>query len=233
MKTIGDILNTKNSFNNSNTENEEGYSDDLNQIFENALDKQEAFDRFLTYRRRMARLGAVQTLYLYDIRTKNGLISSSNNIFGTNKTTDIEQLCQDVINFYRNVFFTQQEYGWNKKSKKLDESFMFDLVNTCIQSIDEIDNFIQSRLNGDWTTSKLDYVLRAIIRCAVAEILIGVKIEKAVLCSEYTNLAGNFFSGKEIGFINGIIDKLYSTVVKLHPFIDGITVNNEIEKNEQ
>jgi N utilization substance protein B len=65
---------------------------------------------------------------------------------------------------------------------------------------------------------KLDTVLRSIIRCAIAEIFIGEPIEKAVLSSEYTNLASNFFDGKEIGFINGITDKLYDRVVKEKPF---------------
>ena len=34
------------------------------------VNKQVAYDRLLTYRRRMARLSAVQTLYLYQMRTK-------------------------------------------------------------------------------------------------------------------------------------------------------------------
>jgi len=227
MKKIGDVLNKNDSFSIEDFSNI--YSEDITKLADN-IDKQEVFDRFLTYRRRMARLAAVQTLYLYDVMMKSGNLSSSSDMFGTNEI-DIEQLCDNVLNYYKNVFFTPQEYGWTKKNKKLDESFMTELVGMAISSMKEIDSFIQSRLSGNWTIDKLDFVLRAIIRCAVAEILLGVKIEKAVLCSEYTNLAGNFFNGKEIGFINGIVDKLYSLVIKIHPFIDGVVINDETTKN--
>ena len=183
------------------------------------LDKQEVFDRFLTYRRRMARLGAVQALYIYDMRRKHN-INQSNNLFANGDINPQSiQLCEEIIEFYQNSFFTPEEYGNTKKNKKIDEQFMFELVNTALNNIDEIDGYIKTHINQNWTIDKLDYVLRAIIRCAIAEILIGVKIEKAVLSSEYTNLASDYFNGKEIGFINGIVDRLYNSVLKRHPFL--------------
>ena len=48
--------------------------------------------------------------------------------------------------------------------------------------------------------------------------MFGSYIDKAVLSSEYTNIASDFFSGKEIGFINSITDKLYDIVVAEYPF---------------
>ena len=195
--------------------------------------KQAIFDKLLTYRRRMARIGAVQTLYLYDFRKKNKFKSESKDIFGSNQDTDPVEIYQEIISFYRNVFFTKQEYGWTKKNKKIDETFMLKLVNKTINSIQEIDSFIQSRLNGNWTTEKLDYVLRAIIRCAIGEILLGENIEKAVLCSEYTNLAGNFFNPKEIGFVNSIIDKLYVIGTKIHPFISNENKSDNKDKSNK
>ncbi|GEM_PF-2390276 len=183
--------------------------------------KQIIFDRFLTYRRRMARLAAVQALYLHDLRLKTKALAQSQNLFndgGDKLKIDALSLCQEVVFFYRNVFFTSQEYGWTKKNKKIDENFMFEIVNTALSNLVEIDDYIAKHLNPNWTVEKLDTVLRSIIRCAIAEIFIGEPIEKAVLSSEYTNLASNFFDGKEIGFINGITDKLYDRVVKDRPF---------------
>ena len=183
------------------------------------LDKQEVFDRFLTYRRRMARMSAVQALYLYDIRKKNNINQGDNLFESGDIASQSVQLCEEVISFYQNVFFTPEEYGDSKKNKKIDEQFMFELVNTALNNIDEIDGYIKTHINSNWTIDKLDYILRAIIRCAIAEILIGAKIEKAVLSSEYTNLASDYFNGKEIGFINGIVDRLYTSVLKRHPFV--------------
>src|SRR5574344_2913126 len=49
---------------------------DIEGIECDSVDKQEVFDRFLTYRRRMARMAAVQVLFLYDIRTKGNFAGS-------------------------------------------------------------------------------------------------------------------------------------------------------------
>ena len=230
MRKIGDFFDIDYKLNSNENEDVAMNSSVFTNAIDETIDKQEFFDKFLTYRRRMARLAAVQALYLYDFRIKKQN-NEQVDIFGTNKAIDPVELCQDIIYFYSNVFFTPQEYGWTKKTKKLDETFMFELVSTAIGSIENIDAFIQQHLSGNWTTEKLDYILRAIIRCAIAEILIGIKIEKAVLCSEYTNLAGNFFSSKEIGFVNGIVDKLYTSVTKIYPFIDRKIITNETNEN--
>ena len=187
-------------------------------IFGNNLSKQELFDRFLTYRRRLARLSAVQAIYLFEAK---GFLSGSagGNLFEQSDDSNFVETCQEVISFYKSYFFTPQEYGWTKKDKKIDEDFMFSLVANALMNLNEIDTFIQNRLSGTWVVEKLDAVLRSIIRCAVAEIMIGDFIEKAVLCSEYTNVASNFFSQKEVGFINGIVDRLYGDVIKKHPFL--------------
>lgn len=226
-----DTINIEDKTSNEENENSNidiGNNDEINNnIFVANIDRQVLFDRFLTYRRRMARLGAIQSIYLYNMKDKIRVVAQKNDLFNKNKDKNEElfkndalTLCQEVIYFYRNVFFTQQEYGWTKKNKKVDESFMYELVKTTLNNIGEINNYISSKLNEKWNLSKLDLTLYSIISCAIGELLIGYKIEKAVLSSEYTNIASDFFSGKEIGFINGITDKLYDEVLKKHPFCE-------------
>ncbi|MBQ7552717.1 MAG: hypothetical protein IJT15_04730 [Rickettsiales bacterium] len=189
------------------------------------IDKQIAYDRLLTYRRRMARLSAVQALYLYCMKNMINNLYQKDDLFHTeenNKQTLLTDgalsLCQDIIYFYKNVFFTPQEYGNDKKHRKIDEVFMYEIVRTAISNISIIDTFIASKLNQNWTIDKLDTTLLSIIRCAVAEIMLGNYVDKAVLSSEYTNIASDFFSGKPIGFINSITDKLYDVVIAKYPF---------------
>ena len=95
---------------------------------------------------------------------------------------------------------------------------MYEIVRTAISNISIIDKFIASKLNQNWTIDKLDTTLLSIIRCAVAEIMLGNYVDKAVLSSEYTNIASDFFSGKPIGFINSTTDKLYDVVIAKYPF---------------
>lgn len=176
----------------------------------------EFFNHFLTYRRRMARMASMQALYLYEIKKKFSLemLSDEDLFIQKNKLQiNTNDLCREVIFFYKKVFFTPKEYGDTKKNTKIDENFLFTVVDKAINNLSKIDVLIQRYLNKNWTVSKLDIVVKSLIRCAIAEILLGYKTEKAVLCSEYTNLASNFLNVKEIGFINGILDKLYVSII--------------------
>ena len=167
-------------------------------------EKKDLFERFLTYRRRMARMCAVQAIYLFDIRQRN------NNKKMTRQETqsEVTLVCKNVLYFYKNIFFARQDYGQNKKTKKIDEKYFLDTVLSAAKDLESIDKIIAQHLNEKWTVSRLDTVIRSILRCAVCEVLYEAKTEIAVLTSEYTNIAAHFFNGKEIGFINGIIDKI-------------------------
>jgi transcription antitermination factor NusB len=183
---------------------------DIEDIVRPAVDRQIVFDRFLTYRRRMARLASVQALYLYDLDSKIKKLAE-NSLFKDKQDSKIKTpmiLCQEVVYFYKNLFFTPQEYGWNRKNKKVDELFMFEIVTSSINNIKKIDEVVSKHLNNKWTISKLDTVLRAILRSAIGEILLNQKTENAILASEYTNIASNFFQSKTVGFCNGVIDAI-------------------------
>lgn len=219
-----DVFHGNSSATNDNVDNKD-YNSKYNAGVLSDIDKQIAYDRLLTYRRRMARLSAVQALYLFHMKnkmkassTKNDLFHTENHCENTLLVNDALSLCQDVIYFYKNVFFTPQEYGSDKRHRKIDESFMYQLVKTAIDNVNIIDKLIASKLSVNWTVAKLDNTILSIVRCAIAEIISGNYVEKAVLSSEYTNIASDFFNGKEIGFINSITDKLYDVVIKKYPF---------------
>ena len=90
------------SYLNNNIEDDLIENDILQMFGENA-NKQEVFDRFLTYRRRMARLAAVQALYLYDFRTKVHNLKKIDIFNADNGIVNVNELCQDVIYFYKNI----------------------------------------------------------------------------------------------------------------------------------
>jgi transcription antitermination factor NusB len=174
-------------------------------------EKKEVFEKFLTYRRRMARLCAVQAMYLYDVNQKIKVIGDDvNDLFGGDQplTTEVSNLCYAVLYFYKNIFFIKDEYGSNRKNKKIDEKCLNDIVYYCIKNMRTIDDLISEYLNERWTIDRLDVTIRAILRCAITEILYNIKTDVPILTSEYTNLTSNFFVSKEIGFVNGLIDRI-------------------------
>ena len=173
-------------------------------------EKKTTFERFLTYRRRMARLCAVQGMYLYDIDQSIIGSTDSNAKKGTSETTEVmvKDITNSILYFYRNIFFSDDDYHATKKNKRIDERYFAEIIEKVIVNMSKIDSFISESLNERWTIDKLDLVVKAILRCAVSEILYNIKTDIPILTSEYTNLASNFFSGKQIGFVNGIVDRV-------------------------
>lgn len=179
------------------------------------VEKKEVFERYLTSRRRAARMSAVQVMYLHDFNTKMKEMGvEDEDLFEKQSSVDtkISNLCHAVLYFYKNVFPAKEEYSLQHKNKRMDEKSLHDIVSHSIKNLDKIDKIISMYLNERWTVEKLDVVVRAILRCAVAELLFNTKTDIPILTSEYTNLASNFFSGKEIGFVNGVVDKIGKAV---------------------
>jgi N utilization substance protein B len=51
-------------------------------------------------------------------------------------------------------------------------------------------------------------VLRAILRAGAYELLNRKDVPARVAITEYTDLAGAFFAGDEVGMVNGVMDTL-------------------------
>jgi len=56
--------------------------------------------------------------------------------------------------------------------------------------------------------SRLDATLRALLRSATYEIQSRPDVPALVIINEYMAIATDFFSGKEPGIVNGVLDKI-------------------------
>ena len=63
-------------------------------------------------------------------------------------------------------------------------------------------------LSSKINLSKIDTLLLAIFQPAIYELKYGPKISKKVVISEYLMIADKFFSKKEIGLLNGVLDNI-------------------------
>lgn len=173
-------------------------STDVESVVRPNVDRQEEFDKFLTYRRRMARAAASQILAMAD---------NKNLLYIDPGAKEIHDIFTEVIYFYRNVVFSPKEYGWNRKNKKVDEICVYVLITGVMRNLEKIDDIIAGSLNTNWTVAKLDPTLRAILRCAVYEVL-NQEVKHAIVTSEYTTLAARFLSNKSVGFVNAVLDNI-------------------------
>ncbi|MSP48788.1 MAG: transcription antitermination factor NusB [Alphaproteobacteria bacterium] len=90
----------------------------------------------------------------------------------------------------------------------VDEAMLIDLVEGVTQRREEIDLRISGHLVEGWSFERLELVLRAILRAGTYEIVARPDVPLRVAINEWVDLAHAFYSGKEPGFVNGVLDHI-------------------------
>ena len=73
---------------------------------------------------------------------------------------------------------------------------------------EEINRDLRRALSNNNKIKNIDPLLLAIFHPAIYELKYGPKISKKVVISEYLIIADKFFSSKEIGLLNGVLDNI-------------------------
>jgi len=134
--------------------------------------------------RRAARMAAVQALYQMDVgEAKSGTVVKE---------------------------FIEHRFGFEgeKDLKAADEDFFIDIVEGVVKYQEDIDKNISDNLSAKWSLKRLDLTLRAIMRAGSYEIIRRPDVPALVIIDQYVSIAGDFFEGKEPGFVNGALDKM-------------------------
>lgn len=140
-------------------------------------------------RRRVARLAAVQALYQLDLTGG----------------ADPEIVVREFIRHRFGHEIEGDRYG------DADPLLFADIVRGVTADLLSLDTTISAALTEEWPLRRLDAVLRAILRAGAYELLHRHDIPPRVSISEYTAIAHAFFSGKEPGMANGVLDKVGRT----------------------
>ena len=86
------------------------------------------------------------------------------------------------------------------------------VVREAVRRQDVIDPLLTDALPEDWPLARLDPVLRALLRAAVAELAMTDGPPAKVVINEYLDIARGFFTGPEPGMTNGVLDKVARSV---------------------
>lgn len=73
---------------------------------------------------------------------------------------------------------------------------------------DTIDRLLAEALSADWPLSRIDPVLRAVLRAGVAELTMADGPPTRVVINEYLDVAHGFLDGDEPRMANGVLDRL-------------------------
>lgn len=135
--------------------------------------------------RTAARLAAVQALYQMDMT-------------GIDLNAVIAEFAQHRIDVE----------GEEEIYRNAELAFFDDLTRGVVKHQRRIDPLLNSRLAEGWHLSRIDSILRAILRAGAYEILLRPDVPPKVSITEYVDLAHAFFSGEEPKVVNGILDRI-------------------------
>ncbi len=132
--------------------------------------------------RTRARLAAVQALYQMDLTQR-----------------DLSEVLDE---------FLTHRFGSVDIYAGADRSFFRDLVSGAAGAQSDIDGEIASHLAEGWRLSRIDSILRAILRSGVYEIIARSDVPARAVINEYVEIARDFFGGDEPGVVNGVLDRI-------------------------
>ncbi|HUO93342.1 MAG TPA: transcription antitermination factor NusB [Rhizomicrobium sp.] len=104
--------------------------------------------------------------------------------------------------------FLEHRFGETGLDTRPDGTFFADVVRGVPRRQTEIDRAIAHCLAADWKFSRIDSILRAILRAGGYEMIARPDVPAKVVIDEYLDITHAFFQGDEPGFVNAALDKL-------------------------
>lgn len=135
--------------------------------------------------RTAARVAAVQALYQMDLAG-----------------TDLNQV---IAEFFAERFGTADA---DAIIEGADRQFFADILRAVLRLQRDIDPLVDHQLAEGWRLVRVDSILRATLRAAVAELMDRGDVPARVVINEYVTVAKFFFSDDEPRVVNGVLDKL-------------------------
>jgi len=136
-------------------------------------------------KRGAARLAAVQALYQMDLS---------------------DARVSDVVAEYEYLRLGQEVEG--DLYLEADVSWFRGVVAGVVKEQVTLDPLIHDTLPEDWPLSRIDTLLRSIMRCGVFELSTRKDVPSRVVISEYLDVAKAFFDEDEPKLVNGVLDRL-------------------------
>ncbi len=132
-----------------------------------------------------ARLAAVQALYQMDVSGVGALEVVAE--------YEAHRLGQDIDGHV----YRQADPAWFRS-----------IVSGVVSDQRRLDPMIRSALTAGWPLSRLDLLLRAILRAGAYELSARGDVPAAVIVSEYIDIAKAFFEEDEPKIVNAVLDRL-------------------------
>lgn len=135
--------------------------------------------------RSAARLAAVQALYQMDIAQTS---------------------LNDVLLEYESLRIGKEIEG--EQYREADRTFFREIVGGVVQEQRMLDQRVDASLKETWPLTRLDAIVRAVLRAGAFELAFRPDVPPRVAINEYVDVAKAFFDGEEWRLVNAVLDKL-------------------------
>lgn len=92
-----------------------------------------------------------------------------------------------------------------------ETEFFRELVEGVVREQRQLDPTIDQQLAQGWRLTRVDSILRAVLRSGAFELLMRKDVPARVVITEYVDIAHAFFGEDEPKVVNGILDRLART----------------------
>jgi transcription antitermination protein NusB len=137
-------------------------------------------------RRSIARLAAVQALYQLELNPGMGA----------------EAVIREFVRDRLGREIDGELYG------EADAGLFAEIVRGVAANRERLDETLSAALSEEWPLARLERLLRLILEAGAYELVHRLDIPPRVTLSEYVAIAHAFFSGREPGLANGVLDRL-------------------------
>ncbi|WP_208435771.1 transcription antitermination factor NusB [Bartonella phoceensis] len=136
-------------------------------------------------KRGAARLAAVQALYQMDV-VGSGVMETAAEYeaYRLGKSIDGDQ-------------YLDADFQW-----------FLDIITGVVKNQKQLDPMLHQQLSTEWSLSRLDSILRAILRAGLWELINRQDVPVAVILNEYVDIANAFFEGDEPKLVNAVLDSM-------------------------
>lgn len=92
------------------------------------------------------------------------------------------------------------------------QKYLVALLSGVAEHQEALEPWLDQTLDRDWKKERMSPLLLAILRLGIFELAHHRNLSSGVIASEYTALAGRFFSEAETGFVNAALTRLASSI---------------------
>jgi N utilization substance protein B len=90
--------------------------------------------------------------------------------------------------------------------KPAENAFFRDILRGVVSDQVKVDRLIDQALATGWPLTRIEAVLRAILRAGAYELAFRKDVPPRVVISEYVDVAHSFYGEDEPGLVNGVLD---------------------------